>query len=67
VENGQLSNLVALNLSGLDLKNLSLHTLIDRLGNLQELHLIDVNISANPIDLAHSSSTNTTSGQVSKS
>jgi len=34
VENGQLSNLVALNLSGLDLKNLSLHTLIDSLGNL---------------------------------
>ncbi|RLM60580.1 hypothetical protein C2845_PM14G15590 [Panicum miliaceum] len=62
VENGQLSNLVALNLSGLDLKNLSLHTLIDSLGNLQELHLEEVNISVSPSDLAHASSTNTTSG-----
>ncbi|XP_025820139.1 receptor like protein 22-like isoform X2 [Panicum hallii] len=62
VENGQLSNLVALNLSGLDLKNLSLHTLIDSLGNLQKLHLEEVNISASPTDLAHASSTNTTSG-----
>ncbi|PUZ51674.1 hypothetical protein GQ55_6G206900 [Panicum hallii var. hallii] len=62
VENGQLSNLVALNLSGLDLKNLSLHTLIDSLGNLQKLHLEGVNISASPADLAHASTTNTTSG-----
>ncbi|PUZ51699.1 hypothetical protein GQ55_6G209400 [Panicum hallii var. hallii] len=62
VENGQLSNLVALNLSGLDLKNLSLHTLIDSLGNLQKLYLEEVNISASPTDLAHASSTNTTSG-----
>jgi len=62
IENGQLSNLVALNLSGLDLKNLSLHALIDSLGNLQKLHLYSVNISASPIDLAHASSTNTASG-----
>jgi Leucine-rich repeat (LRR) protein len=62
VENGQLSNLVALDLSGLDLKNLSLHTLIDSLGNLQKLYLEKVNISASPTDLAHASSTNTTSG-----
>jgi len=58
----KLANLVTLYLSDFDLKNLSLHTLINSLGNLQELYLEEVNISANPIDLAHSSSTNTTSG-----
>jgi hypothetical protein len=64
IENGQLSNLVALNLSGLDLKDLNLYTLIDSLGSLQQLHLDDVYISVSPNDLAHvhASSTNTTSG-----
>jgi len=61
VENGQLSSLVALNLSGLDLKDLNLKTLIDSLGSLQELYLENVNISASPSNLAHASSTNTTS------
>jgi hypothetical protein len=45
IENGQHSNLVALNLSGLDLKDLNLYTLIDSLGSLQQLHLDDVYIS----------------------
>ncbi|PAN35585.1 hypothetical protein PAHAL_6G219300 [Panicum hallii] len=57
-----LANLEMLYLYGFDLKNLSLHTLISRLGNLQELHLEEIIISANPTDLAHASSTNTTSG-----
>ncbi|CAL5012716.1 unnamed protein product [Urochloa decumbens] len=60
VENGQLSNLVALNLSGLDLKDLNFETLIDSLGSLQQLHLDFVNISVSPTDLAHASSTNNT-------
>jgi len=59
----KLANLVTLYLSDFDLKNLSLHTLINSLSNLQELYLEEVNISASPItDLAHASSTNTTSG-----
>jgi len=62
VENGQLSSLVALNLSGLDLKDLNLETLIDSLGSLQELYLEDVNISISSTNFAHASSTNTTSG-----
>ena len=57
----KLANLVTLYLNGLDLKNLSLHTLINSLSNLQELYLEEVNISASPTDLAHASSTNTTS------
>ncbi|CAL5006005.1 unnamed protein product [Urochloa decumbens] len=61
VEKGQLSNLVALDLSGLDLKYLNLQTLIDSLGSLQQLHLDYVNISVSPTDLGHVSSTNTTS------
>jgi Leucine-rich repeat (LRR) protein len=36
--------------------------LINNLGNLQEQHLGEVNISTSPTDLAHASSTNTTSG-----
>ncbi|PUZ51789.1 hypothetical protein GQ55_6G217800 [Panicum hallii var. hallii] len=58
----KLANLVTLYLSGFDLKNLSLHTLISSLGNLQELHLQEIIISASPTNLAHASSTNTTSG-----
>jgi len=59
----KLANLVTLYLSDFDLKNLSLHTLINSLSSLQELYLEEVNISASPItDLAHASSTNTTSG-----
>jgi len=57
----KLANLVTLYLSGVDLKNFSLHTLVDSLGNLQKLYLDYVNISASPVDLAHASSTNTTS------
>ncbi|CAO2169233.1 unnamed protein product [Urochloa humidicola] len=45
VEKGKLSNLVTLDLSGLDLKYLSLETLIDNLGSLQQLYLDQVNIS----------------------
>ncbi|CAL5012719.1 unnamed protein product [Urochloa decumbens] len=45
LEKGKLSNLVTLDLSGLDLKYLSLETLIDNLGSLQQLHLDQVNIS----------------------
>jgi len=62
IENGQLFNLVALNLSGLDLKDLNLETLIDSLGSLQELYLEYVNISISSTNFAHASSTNTTSG-----
>ncbi|CAL5001875.1 unnamed protein product [Urochloa decumbens] len=61
VEKGQLSNLVTLDLSGLDLKYLSLQTLIDNLDGLQVLHLYDANISVSPADLAHASYKNTTS------
>lgn len=62
VEKGQLSNLVTLYLSGLDLKYLSLKILIDNLVGLQNLYLDEVNISVSPTDLAHGSSTNTTTG-----
>ncbi|KAF8772939.1 hypothetical protein HU200_005341 [Digitaria exilis] len=62
VENGQVSNLVSLNLSGLDLKDLNLETLIDSLGSLQHLQLYFVNISVSPTDLSHASSRNITSG-----
>ncbi|KAF8779091.1 hypothetical protein HU200_003060 [Digitaria exilis] len=62
VENGQLSNLVSLDLSGLDLKDLKLETLINNLANLQSLYLVQVNISVSPSDFAHASSPNTTSG-----
>uniref|UniRef100_K3YFY9 Uncharacterized protein n=1 Tax=Setaria italica TaxID=4555 RepID=K3YFY9_SETIT len=62
VEKGQLFNLVTLHLSGLDLKYLSLKILIDNLVGLQNLYLYDVNISMSPTDLAHGSSTNTTTG-----
>jgi Leucine-rich repeat (LRR) protein len=62
IENGQLSNVVTLNLSGLDLKALNLVTLIDSLGSLQQLHLDDVKVSVSPSDLAHAASANTTSG-----
>jgi len=61
VENGQLSNLIALNLSGLDLKDLNLETLIYSLGSLQELYLDHVKISVSSTNMAHASSTNTTS------
>jgi hypothetical protein len=60
VENGQLSHFVTLNLSGLDLKDSNLYTLTDSLGSLQQLHLVYISVS--PSDLAHASSTNTTSG-----
>jgi Leucine-rich repeat (LRR) protein len=61
IENGQLSNLVTLDLSGLHLKDLNLETLIDSLGSLQTLYLCEAYISVNPTDLAHASSGNTTS------
>ncbi|WVZ92735.1 hypothetical protein U9M48_038779 [Paspalum notatum var. saurae] len=57
-----LANLVTLDLFGFDLKNLSLHALIGSFGNLKDLYLEDVSISVIPTDLAHASSTNTTSG-----
>nr|CAB3483093.1 unnamed protein product [Digitaria exilis] len=53
VENGQLSNLVSLDLSGLDLKDLKLETLINNLANLQSLYLVQVNISV--LDLSSNS------------
>ncbi|KAJ1254524.1 hypothetical protein BS78_K038200 [Paspalum vaginatum] len=62
IENGQLSKLATLNLSGLHLRYLSLEALIDNLGSLQELQLDEANISVTPADLAHASSTNTPSG-----
>ncbi|PUZ51694.1 hypothetical protein GQ55_6G208900 [Panicum hallii var. hallii] len=58
----KFANLVTLYLSGFDLENLSLHTLIYSLGNLQKLQLEEIIISASPTDLAHASSTNATSG-----
>ncbi|KAJ1268642.1 hypothetical protein BS78_07G150200 [Paspalum vaginatum] len=61
IDEGQLSKLVTLNLSGLALKYLSLEALIDNLGNLQELELGDANISVTPSDLAQASSTDTPS------
>ncbi|KAJ1268643.1 hypothetical protein BS78_07G150300 [Paspalum vaginatum] len=57
-----LANLVTLDLLSFDLRNLSLHTLIGSFSNLQNLYLENVNISASPTNLAHASSTNTTSG-----
>ncbi|KAK3139812.1 hypothetical protein QOZ80_5AG0390710 [Eleusine coracana subsp. coracana] len=63
VENGQLSNLVTLDLSmWSDPKNLSLDTLIDNLGSLQKLYLDSIDILISPINLAHASLTNKTSG-----
>jgi len=57
-----LSNLIMLDLSRLELKNLSLDALINNLGSLHKLYLDSVNISVNPIRSVHSSSTNTTPG-----
>jgi Leucine-rich repeat (LRR) protein len=57
----KLANLVMLDLSDFDLKNLSLHALIDSLGSLQELYLDNVTISVSPTDLAHASSANISS------
>jgi Leucine-rich repeat (LRR) protein len=51
-----------LDLSRLDLQNLSLDALINNLGSLQKLYLDSVNISVSPIRSVHSSSTNTTPG-----
>ncbi|CAL4999005.1 unnamed protein product [Urochloa decumbens] len=62
VKNGQLSNLVTLDLSGLDLKDLNFETLIDSLGRLQKLNLDGATFSFSPTDSALASSTNTTSG-----
>ncbi|CAO2191600.1 unnamed protein product [Urochloa humidicola] len=62
VKKGQLSNLVTLELSGLDIKYLSLQTLIGNLGGLQELALYGANISISPANVARASYTNTTSG-----
>jgi hypothetical protein len=61
-EKGQLSNLVTLDLSGLDLKYFNLEILIDNLVGLQNLYLDQVNISVSPTDLARTSSTNNTTG-----
>jgi len=57
-----LSNLVTLDLSDLDLKNLSLDALTENLGSLQKLYLDSFNISVSPTDLPHASSSNMTSG-----
>ncbi|CAO2188373.1 unnamed protein product [Urochloa humidicola] len=57
----KLPNLASLLLDGLDMKYMSLETLIDNLGSLQKLYLQDVNILVGPIDLPHASSTNITS------
>ena len=63
IENGQLSNLVTLNLSSLHLKDLSFETLIDSLGSLQTLYLDDAYMSVSPTDFAHASSGNKTSSR----
>ncbi|CAO2187326.1 unnamed protein product [Urochloa humidicola] len=61
IQNGQLSNLETLDLSGLDLKYSSLETLIHNHGGPQKLYLNFSKIFVGPNDLAHASSTNTKS------
>lgn len=60
VKNGQLANLLTLDLSGLHLENLNLFTLVDNLGSLQELYLdrVNVSVSQNDSTSASSSSSN---------